>query len=101
MLPRKKEGQKAQHDTACERCQSRNYHRIVFHVLLHTADINDRQILKNAYGYQLNQPFSALNTGAFVARVQILFGRCARCLISAQPVFERIRRCGLITNSKP
>ena len=44
---------------------------------------------------------SALNTGAFVARVQILLRRSARCLIRAQPVFEGILACRLKANGKP
>ena len=32
----------------------------------------------------------ALNSGAFVTRIQILLRSCARCLIRAQPVFEGV-----------
>ena len=51
--------------------------------------------------YMEQSALLALNSGAFVARVQILLRRSARCLIRAQPVFERIRCCGLIANFEP
>ena len=44
---------------------------------------------------------SALNTGAFVARVKVFLRSSARCLIRAQPVFEGIFACRLKANGKP
>lgn len=90
MLPRKKEGQKAQNDSACERCQSRNYHRIVFHVLFHTADINDRQILKMPTVInQFSTLFSTDDAGSVCARIKVLCRLAATLQIAADNVLSR------------
>lgn len=95
MLPRKKEGQKAQNDSACERCQSRNYHRIVFHVLLHNSIYNDRQILKMPTVINQSSLFCTDNACALCARIKIL-GRLATTLkIAADNILSRCCLAGI------